>query len=64
MAVHNTHDYMRNNCIIRWNQAIRDQFNFKLPYNDLKVKSVQKKAMKAVLAFTKLRLDEPWGPLD
>jgi hypothetical protein len=38
MAVHNTHKYMRNNCIIRWNQAKRDEFNFLLPYNDLKVK--------------------------
>jgi len=28
------------------------------------VKQVPKKNMKAVLAFTKLRLDEDWGPLD
>ena len=47
---------------IRWNQALRPKLNFRLPYNDFEVTVIA--ARKQIACFTKLRLDEEWGPLE
>jgi hypothetical protein len=47
----------------KWNQELRDQFNLRVPVNDLPT-FVLGRNDHIVFRATKLRPAEPWGPLD
>lgn len=55
--------FSEKKCIVRWNQAKRQQFNLNLPLSDLRVSLFQKNTT-LVMVFNKLNPDEEWGPIE
>jgi len=54
---------MPQTILIKWNQAVRDQVNFRMPYNDIPQRILNKHD-KIAIRFSKLDPRKDWGPID